>query len=83
MIAIAPMCDRTVAVGTCAERALEIEAANLRSAGASVCVVLTDEEDARAFGPDLMNPERVPAVLERGIERGRALARAEASIWND
>ena len=82
VLAIAPMCDRTIEVGTCAERALEDEAADLRASGAAVCVVLPDEADVEAFGPNLMDPSRAAVVIERGIERGRELAHAQGSIWN-
>ena len=82
VLAIAPMCTRTIAVGTCAEAALEFEAADLRARGADVCVVFPDEKDVEAFGPSLMDPSRTGAVTERGIERGRELARGEAAIWN-
>jgi NTE family protein len=83
VLIVAPMCDRTVAAGTCAERFVEREAEALRADGCRVDVVLPDESDARAFGPELMNPTRTAAALERGIDRGRQLAgEVEGCGWN-
>lgn len=81
VLVVAPMCDRTVPAGTCAERCVEREARALEAAGARVAVVLPDADDARAFGPDLLNPMRVGSALARGVERGRALAAALAPLW--
>jgi NTE family protein len=80
VLIVAPMCDRTIAAGTCAERFVEREAAALRAEGCRVAVVLPDEADARAFGAELMNPTRTAAALERGIERGRELASGAGGV---
>ncbi len=51
-----------------------IEAASLRSRGASVQVVAPDSESAKAMGADLMRRGPRPAVVAAGLAQGRRLA---------
>jgi NTE family protein len=83
VLVIAPICTATAPIGAVAERAMNDEVAELRAAGAQVAAIIPLEAEISAFGPNLMDPEHAETALQAGIERGRALAQAEAGIWRD
>ncbi len=62
-------------VGSASRSAAAIEAAALRSRGARVITAAPDRETAAAFGGNLMDPSRRPAVVAAGLAQGRRLAR--------
>jgi NTE family protein len=82
VLVVAPVCRRTAVFGALAERCLDEECRQLRAAGARVVVVLPEEEEIGAFGPNLMDPSRATAAREVGRARGRALARGSVGPWS-
>jgi NTE family protein len=60
---------------------IEAEAAALRAAGGDMRLIAPDDASAEAFGPNLMDSARRPAVMEAGRAQGRREAAALREWW--
>lgn len=81
VLVVAPVCRRTAVFGALAERCLQEERRQLAAVGAQVVVVLPEDDEVAAFGPNLMDPARAGAARAAGVARGRALADGSARPW--
>lgn len=59
----------------------EAEAAPVRAAGGELMLVAPDDASAEAFGPNLMDGSRRPAVMEAGRTQGRQEAARLRTFW--
>lgn len=59
----------------------EAEANAVRSAGGEMTLIAPDDASAEAFGPNLMDGSRRPAVMEAGRAQGRAEAARLKDWW--
>ena len=60
----------------------EAEAAPVRAAGGEVLLIAPDDASADAFGPNLMDASRRPAVVEAGLAQGRTEAARIKAFWS-
>ena len=81
-LVVAPIGAAQTGIGALAERLMRDEIAQLEAAGTRVCSVTPEAAELAAFGPNLMDPAAAEPSHKAGRERGLALARREASIWN-
>ena len=81
VLIIAPICARTASFGPLAERCMRDEADQLSSAGVRVCIVIPEDAEVEAFGPNLMDAGRAESARAAGRARGLGLAGGDAAIW--
>ena len=62
-------------------RPLERELLALRDSGSQVEVIMPDAESIAAFGPNLMDFRRGPAVAASGVRQGKAGLDALPYLW--
>ncbi|MDB5446192.1 MAG: hypothetical protein JWQ97_1509 [Phenylobacterium sp.] len=62
-------------------RQLDEEVESLQSGGGTVVTILPDEGSAAAFGPNLMDFGRSPAVARAGLAQGAAQAAVLKEVW--
>jgi len=80
-LVVAPMCERVGEIGPLSERAMRAEMAEIEAAGGWVLALNPGEAQARAMGPDLMDPSRTEAAQSAGFEQGRAWGAGPAGEW--
>ncbi len=81
-LVVAPIGALQSGIGALAERLMRDEIAQLEAAGTCVCSITPEAAELAAFGPNLMDPAAAEPSHKAGRERGLALAREEASLWN-
>jgi NTE family protein len=80
VLILAPMGRRGGGVDRLAAKQVAREKGELEAAGASVRLVHFDDATKDIVGMNLMDPTRVPEVLEAGLAHGRRLA-GEIRAW--
>jgi NTE family protein len=69
-------------LGAVLERAMNQEVEQLRRAGADVRLIVPDDDDVTAFGPNLMDAGRSPVAYESGLKHGLEAAAALRARWS-
>jgi NTE family protein len=78
---IAPLVEGVVAFGRQMDEMLRSEIKTLAAVGCNAHCVFPESGDRETFGPNMMDGERVGAVLAFARDRGRSLADADAFPW--
>jgi NTE family protein len=68
-------------LGAVLERAMHEEVDQLRRGGAEVSLIVPDDDDVTAFGPNLMDAGRGPVAYESGLKHGLESAAALLARW--
>lgn len=81
VLILAPMGRRDGGVDRLAAKQVAREMGELQAAGANVHLVHFDDATKEIVGQNLMDPTRVPAVLDAGLAHGRRLAGEIRDWW--